>query len=219
MVDVFCCFFFFYIERPLSKTTPTAHLQSCKMDLTKNTPGGRVKNIRVTWTCGANSPLSHDHLCATDQQDGRHEFLHKHGRAHGGLQPAPLGAKKQVHVVVITPCPKLNQGPNQESRNFMFLRHPRNGQTRRCKTSSRVYISRFRLKTTPSPPMGRAEMKLQSKADRAKVPMFMWRGDHVFRCWRKRKTNIAFQPQAAGNVLTLRSSTGKEICMWYVRNI
>lgn len=110
---------------------------------------------------------------ATDQQDGRHEFLHKHGRAHGGLQPAPLGAKKQVHVVVITPCPKLNQGPNRESRNFMRLRYPRNGQTRRCKTSSRVYNSRFRLKTTPSPPTGRAEMKLQSKADRAKVPMFM----------------------------------------------
>lgn len=179
VVVFFFLFFFFYIERPLSKTTPTAHLQSCKMDSTKNTPGGRVKNILVTWTCGANSPLSRDHLCATDQQDGRHEFLHKHGRAHGGLQPAPLGAKKQVHVVVITPCPKLNQGPDQESRNFMRLRHPRNGQTRRCQTSSRGYISRFRLKTTPSPSDGKS-------GDEAPIRGWQSQGADVHVTWRPR---------------------------------
>lgn len=50
-------------------------------------------------------------------------------------------------------------------------------------------------------------MKLQSKADRAKVPMFMWRGDHVFTCWEKGKTNIVFQPQ----LQVLRSSRDRKI--------
>lgn len=53
-------------------------------------------------------------------------------------------------------------------------------------------------------------MKLQSKADRAKVPMFMWRGDHVFICWEKEKLILCFSLKLTELSSEMSSSNGKK---------
>lgn len=78
---------------------PDGQLTKLQNGFEKNKTGGRVKNTHVTWTCGASYPLSRDHLCATDQQDGRHEFLNKHRTNPWRYAAGPFGClKTSAHI-------------------------------------------------------------------------------------------------------------------------
>lgn len=83
---------FLYIERPPSQTTPTANLQSCKMDSRKIRLEGQLK---TPTSLELAVPVRRVPATIFAPQISRMADMNSRTnmeRTHGGLQPAPLGA-------------------------------------------------------------------------------------------------------------------------------
>lgn len=96
LYDVVCFFsslsLFLYIERPPSQTTPTANLQSCKMDSRKIRLEGQLKTPTSPELA---VPVRRVPATIFAPQISRMADMNSRAnmeRTHGGLQPAPLGA-------------------------------------------------------------------------------------------------------------------------------
>lgn len=83
---------FLYIERPPSQATPTANLQSCKMDSRKIRLEGQLKTPTSPELA---VPVRRFPATIFAPQISRMADMNSRTnmeRTHGGLQPAPLGA-------------------------------------------------------------------------------------------------------------------------------